>query len=966
MITFACVFVLTPGLPVGGLQAGITPDLAQAGDQLSFTVSWEIGTDVTFNLTYFTDVQPMSTDVEWNWLEAGHVTSFLSHQEVLQWTYTVHGNYSILLTIGNRVDIQELWLNVTIEPDLPTVVELNVDYIPSASPVGTQIWIQFINPTEIFPLTLWCDIAFGDGNVTDIFRIASEAGNLFEHTYLTDDASASLSARCRNHFSSVSLNEEILLRTNISSLNVSAISEACAINTSCAFSISMDSGSHITYTVNTGDGLVNLVYTDPNRIASREVFDFAYMYQTTGNYSLRVYANNEHFNAEATLRAPIIIQSPVPELLLEEPVDDLVVVPDGNARFALRGIPEGDILPSEVFCMWDFGAGDLVTYYSTALMQNETDEKVFIYQRNDIGDPHFVSVVCYNLVSQTNASVSVQVQEELAMLSAIPQSLHGITGTDMQIQIELTAGSHVYIKVDYGDGLLQTIPHPRLFAASEPVEVLHPYSAPGNYSVNVTAWNRANELTNATEALIIQNMVVNVSVSANKSVLWPPGEIDFLLEAGEGQASLTDLHCVWMFDLVEEEYQYLPFLTQENPHAIRHTFRKSAIGNSTTKVNCSNLVSWKEAETVVEIIFDEVILKSLETNGPLLWSNVTVLDLQIKRFGTYSCFRWDLGDGTVILYGVQSCEAYSVENNIHLREIPFGQLNISLEHTYGDIGEYNVTVYAFNHVSNHTLELVTIVNDWPCEKPILSFPSHYGSSFTIMRSKSLELVSNVTVNCTKSSMVNLTWEVFKRNDPQLMAELSAYETNELVIDRRTLEYGSYDIKYTAALFSLHPVLSVEGMETIETFQLEVTKTPLVVGIVNGEVHGSAWNKTVVINAKNVTHDPDYPDDVESLQYTWFCRLSTESFPMVGERMSRGSPSAQPDSPNDPILGHGGCFGDGPGILPHTSGIFNLDTGRMSLLTGYVLRVEVEKDDRWGYSEQNFFVGLADPPVMKVV
>ncbi len=949
-----------------GLQAEIVPGLAQAGDQLSLTVSWERGTDVTFNLTYSANVQSETPDVEWNWLEVGHVTSFLSHQAELPWTYTVYGNYSILLRIGNAVGVLERWLNVTIEPDLPTVAQLDVAYIPSASPMDTQIWIQLTTPLATFPLTLWCDISFGDGNDTSVFRIASETAGLFEHTYLTDAASASLSAQCRNHFSSISLSEEIWLRTNISNLNVSARARACAINTSCLFSISMDSGSHIAYTVSPGDGSVDLAYTDPNRIASNEVFEFSYVYQTPENYSLRVYAYNEHFNAQAVLVSPIIIQSPVTELLLEGPFDNLVVVPDGHAQFALRGIPEGDILPSEVFCMWDFGAGDPVIYYSTALMVNETDEKFFTYQRNDIGDPRHVSVLCYNLVSQVNTSASIQVQEELAMLSVIPLLTYGVTATEMRIQIELSTGSHVYIKVDYGDGQLETIPHPQLFAASEPLDILHTFTAPGNYSLNVTAWNRANELTNTTQTMVIQNRVVNVSVNANKSVLWPPGDVFFFLETGDGQDSLTDLHCIWMFDLLKEEYQYLPLLTRENPHATRHTFLKSAIGNSTTKVNCSNLVSWKETETVVEIIFDEVILRSLVTNGPLLWSNVTVLDLQIKRFGTYSCFQWDLGDDTILLYGVQSCEAYSIENNVQLREIPFGQPNISVEHTYDDIGEYVVTVFAFNHVSNHTLEDVTIVNDWPCEKPIMSFPSHYGSSFTIMRSKSLELLSNVTLNCTKTSMVNLTWEVFKRDDPQVTAELSAYDTNEFTIERLTLDYGSYDIKYTAALFTLHPVLLVDGMETIQTFQLEVIKTPLVVGIVHGEVHGSAWNKTVVINATNVTHDPDYPDDAESLQYTWFCRLEAESFPMVGERVSRGSPSAQSDSPNDPMPGHGGCFGDGPGIIPYTSGTFTLNTEGMTILTAYVLRVEVEKDSRWGYSEQNFFVGLADPPVMQIV
>ncbi len=151
------------------------------------------------------------------------------------------------------------------------------------------------------------------------------------------------------------------------------------------------------------------------------------------------------------------------------------------------------------------------------------------------------------------------------------------------------------------------------------------------------------------------------------------------------------------------------------------------------------------------------------------------------------------------------------------------------------------------------------------------------------------------------------------------------------------------------------------MVSTATFELEITKSPLVAWIVNGEHHGAAWNKTVAINARNMSFDPDYPDDVASLSYTWFCRLQRESFPMDGDSVSRDSPVPPSGVDRDPVHRYGGCFGEGPGVIPYNTGEFTLDTEMMAFITHYVLRVEVRKDSRMAYYEQNFFVGAADPP-----
>ena len=953
------MYVDVPGLPVEGLNASRFPVFVITGDSLHVSISWDRGTDLTFNLSYYADDMPGDPDVSWNWLEAGHVTSFMAHNLLLNWTYIAYGNYSIHLSIGNNMAVQERWLDGYIEPDLKDVMLIEAEYVPSASPLDIEIRMRVFEPNETFPFYTWCTIDTGDGSDPNMFTMISET--LKHYTYLTEAANASLDVLCHNHVSSISLKEEIVLRTNISNLTVTSVKESCAVNTECAFVITMETGSHINYVINATDLSEPVKYRDPDRVASTSPYNFTYVYTSPGNYSLHVYAYNEHFDANAVLAYPVIVQVPVPDLKLEG--HDVIAIPDGATVFVLRGIPTGKS-PSQVFCTWNFRTNDTETYYSTEIMQKRPEKVNFTYDRSDVGEPTIIHVDCYNLVSRRNASFVSRVEETLDVLNILPFVKHGIPDAEMGIQLTLSAGSHVQFRVDYGDGTVDTIDHPQLFAVSEPVDTWHPYNATGNYTVNVIASNLVNTLREVSDELVIQNPVVNLSLSANASVLWPPGEVDYLLEAGQNQKELNDLHCVWHFDPSEEEYSYVESLTQGNPYQSQHIFPRSAIGNATIKVNCSNLVSWQERETVVEIVFDEVILGSLETDGSVLWSNVTVLTLKIKRFGTYSCFRWDLGDGTDIFYGVRSCQEYASTNSLYLNEIPFGQPSIALSHTYPDIREYNVSVFAFNHVSNDTLYVIATVDDWPCEKPEVSFPSDYALPLTIMRSEPLHFFANVTVNCTKTTVFKVTLEVFRQSDQHLVGHLSAFESHRVTFSPRTFEYGRYGITYTVDLILSHPILDVDGMQTTAGFELEVIKTPLVVGIVNGAHHGSYWNRSVIINAENMTYDPDYPDDANSLQYTWFCRLATEQFPMaVGQNISRDPPTPDSGSLIDSILGYGGCFGDGPGVLPFSSGEFRLDTEKMSVHTAYVLRVEVNKDDRLGYSEQNYLVGPADPPVM---
>lgn len=57
-----------------------------------------------------------------------------------------------------------------------------------------------------------------------------------------------------------------------------------------------------------------------------------------------------------------------------------------------------------------------------------------------------------------------------------------------------------------------------------------------------------------------------------------------------------------------------------------------------------------------------------------------------------------------------------------------------------------------------------------------------------------------------------------------------------------------------------------------------------------------------------------------------------------------------------ILGSGG-------VISQTAGVWEMDTVEMRPRTHHVMRVEVSKDSRAAWFEQDFFVGEVDPPVI---
>jgi hypothetical protein len=164
--------------------------------------------------------------------------------------------------------------------------------------------------------------------------------------------------------------------------------------------------------------------------------------------------------------------------------------------------------------------------------------------------------------------------------------------------------------------------------------------------------------------------------------------------------------------------------------------------------------------------------------------------------GTGACFLWDLGvAGTPnVLHGVSMCEAQKPDATTIFHLIEPGTMEIIHSHTYKEYGVYSVKVFAFNHVSNHTLYTSAVVKDWFCATPNISLPSEIideSAYFVKMKSEYFVISPNVSVDCMKTAVVEWTWKLYHSDHPQGSPSHVGNSSSSFVHHPRTLEYGRY-------------------------------------------------------------------------------------------------------------------------------------------------------------------------------
>lgn len=759
-------------------------------------------------------------------------------------THTTHvfseiGDYVVELTICSSISCSILNTTITIEPELDLYLRFNMTYTPGAVPLDINVIILYIKSDLSVPISVNCSIIFEQKKIANIIttdanltttslesqsiHVVMTTDYVINYTYTNDVPDEILNMTCHNHVSSIQYDTTVLLRGEINTINITAEREAYLVGENVRLLVDIRQGDHVVLVIDFGDGIVDN-FTRSNIYSNEFTWKLDHVYDTNENFTLFLYGYNEHFNSTVSMiQAPIIVQNGLTEIELT--VDNKnVIFPNGLANFDLHAI-DNSILPDNVFCSWKFDDFTESTVYSAGLMSGLSDIKQHLYHRHNIGSSISVFTYCYNLVSSKNASVEIQVYEEIHTLAVTATPIYAIPLENVSFVSSLVNGSNVIFDYDYNNGQMQSKHHDSLFANSKAFPHIYAFLTIGNFTVNITAKNPVSSVSYQLE-IIVQNKILNLTISNLDSILYTPGWIQFVLATGYEQKELGNIHCAWNYTDGAIDKSYIHVLLPLGSHNHSHTFPRSSVGLVNISVTCENLVSSLVASTDVLVILDEVLLESLVTESWLWWTNTSTFNLTVKRFGTNSCFEFNLGDGTKYFYGVSWCQTYAAANGLSLIEIQHGQMTIELNHTYSTWNVYPVSVYAFNHITNDTINTTAVIKDWYCYSPNITYNESLINLVNIpqfMKSITFSIAPiDIEINCMKS--LNKSQSLLVVYDNSNTVVYSEANMTEFSYTPRMFPYGMYRLVLRISMLGVEQYFDEVGVS------FEIIKTPLVVNI----------------------------------------------------------------------------------------------------------------------------------------
>ena len=931
-----------------------------------FNVSWSQGSDVNFTIDY-----DDGHTFFWNWLAQNHTYHYDAITVPLNHRFFGARDFTVNVTAVNEVGTVSAIITVTIQPYLNEVFLLERLYTPVYPPTPVEFRVSMIKGSLDEWTLAWCTLVDHGVEVNSLVTVIKRTRSAtLRHTFNYTDPDVTPTFICYNNYSSATFSPLVILQQNITGLKMVSPRYHWSTMDDVKFVITVERGSDVHYIVDYLDGIKENLHHLVKR-AHTELFNYTHNFTHDGNFQPTIYAYNKYFNASATLDKSMSLKNPVRALTMNG--SRHVLYPPGTATFYIIPYPYLPY-PTNATCKVDRNPSGT---YAPDLREGVTYQEYATYTRDDV-DKNTALVSCWNDVSMQNMTFNFTVYEKIDLSSVTATPLAVVTNSYSTVHIDSATGSHVFFNVTFGDGEGQGYHHPLLFASEAPMSVNHTYSKVGNFSAQVYAFNvLSHDSHNMTQIVVVQNKLINLTLSANESVLWTPGLVDYELLLGEGQENVTDVHCLWTWGDNLTSYTYYPSFQDNDIKRMQHTFARKDCGLVNTSISCWNLVSNVTTGYSVNVILDAVRIKSLWINQTVLLSNMTFYVLTLERYGTHSCFFFDFGDNSTnrVIYGAitGTCRDNATDLGLMYYEIPHNTTVIKLNHTYEWIAGFDVSVYAYNHLTYDTITSRTVVLDLPCDFPNITFLANGTKDIPLEYRRSMRIIfrPEVKFDCRKTFLFNITWKAWRvidggNKEEPITLNLPVDIPPKLNKDfpAQLLPYGVVRVQLNVSMFK------VEGMWSTKDAYFNIGKTDLVVEMAGGSQQAIGWNRTIEINTIDRTSDPDWtPNDRQGWTFRYYCRRTNENFTYAADgNLSNVVPTFPPHITSESLINgtdFGGCFLKGPGGMNFTAGKFTLNTGDMLLNTTYVIRVEARRDTRMGYFEKHLQVLPGDPPVLDI-
>uniref|UniRef100_A0A0P4W127 PKD/REJ-like domain-containing protein n=2 Tax=Scylla olivacea TaxID=85551 RepID=A0A0P4W127_SCYOL len=297
------------------------------------------------------------------------------------------------------------------------------------------------------------------------------------------------------------------------------------------------------------------------------------------------------------------------------------------------------------------------------------------------------------------------------------------------------------------------------------------------------------------------------------------------------------------------------------------------------------------------------------------------------------------------------------------------ELDVALNftHVYMEEGIYNLTIIAYNELSNCSSSITSYVSNIRCNPPtvnIMSSTMDVEAPLQFTYSDGGIIFSDASINCEVTSNTKKRWQVYHadpltaafREAVIIMHEWKSWDKPELVIPKFTLDYGFYLATYTLTMWDPDVLPDHLPLQRIAVTLFEIIPSPLIAILMPGSVSKVARGLTQEISLKpcELSIDPDFPED-KNFTITWSCRKIGEDWP---------NPDPGPTSIWEAGTG-GGCFGNGPGTLQYSLCELSIMGSDFKDIGTYEIEVLVSKDERSRKASLQIEIVDGLPPILSM-
>ncbi|CAD5126862.1 DgyrCDS14890 [Dimorphilus gyrociliatus] len=934
-----------------------------------------------FNATYWPSFKNISleltlkngSDVEYEISFGDGIIKVFKHPELFAnrrpfltyYSYSLIGEYKAKAIVRNEFFncSSETTQNLFIQHEIKKI-DLRLSY---KQPRTVNLTITEVE-NGFSPTNVTCLIQYSNrGNERILYNVDLINGVFLIYEYSREfnereKRNLTIKAVCYNNVSSSSAQQNLLLEEEISHLNASI--DKTTVKTFEQFSINLTAitGTNINWTIDFGDDGTSLnKFNDGPGME----YNLNYTYKTPGLFQIVIKMFNSVNNI--TRHYSIIVQVPIIDFIVDTPktgtIDNQPI--NFNVKVNQQGQQQS---PTDVFCSFQpvLKQNATIEYVYKPEMTNKKQMTLsYNYSKMDVGRNITVGISCKNLVSKFEYYSNLSIFEKIQNLTVNIEKYGYEKYENISLILNVDAGSSIIYKINQSATILVE-KHPMIFANQQPFVKVLQFSNIGNHSLRIVGENDVSQQEQII-GVVVQNRIENIDLMANESILWTPGVISYQLYSESTQQILTDVYCQFEFSNGMSANKFIPIWPPSGLFTYNFYFPKTAIGNLTTNLSCSNLLSVKKLQTRTEIILDAVIIEQIRDNGTVLLTNETTIIIEISRMGTNSCFILDLGDtySTKLAFGVNElCENFAFERSINFTKIGYEEKTIVINHVYEAVAYYSIKVEGFNNITKDEKSFITRVADWHCYSPNATVPIEYtiaDNPLQIIKSIAVEIPVNISWDCMKTNQLQYEWKIIELSTNSLVFQSN---NKTLKVGERQLDYGQYKIEYFIQMFNIS-----YANNTYEYF-IEIIPSQLHAEIENGKWISVNYGINQTFNAGLYSYDPDNQenDKLKGLHFHWYCRQQNEVIPFNFNSYIQTGLNLLKIPTLSEFKKNGGCFGNGPGYIGNSkTGKLTLKTYYMIPNITYIITVKIQSNiqNRQAIYEQNLYLKPFEKPILNI-